>query len=71
MLVKNWMSKPVITIDENDSMEKVIALLKENNIEMMPVMEKDKLVGVVTDRDLKKNLTFSGGSPIDKDKNNN
>ena len=54
MLVKNWMSKNVITIDVNDSMQDAMKLLKENDIRMLPVMKKAKLVGIVTDRDLKK-----------------
>ncbi|RZB38514.1 MAG: acetoin utilization protein AcuB [Desulfobacteraceae bacterium Eth-SRB2] len=53
MLVKNWMSKQVITIDANDSMNNAIHLLKKHNIMMLPVMEQGKLVGIVTDRDLK------------------
>jgi len=54
MLVKNWMSKTIITIDENDSMNKVMDLMKEHAIGMVPVMKKDMLVGIVTDRDLKR-----------------
>ena len=54
MLVKNWMSKNVIAVDINDSMSDAIKLLKENDIKMMPVLKKGKLVGVVTDRDLKR-----------------
>ncbi|MGD8284387.1 MAG: CBS and ACT domain-containing protein [Desulfobacterales bacterium] len=54
MLVKNWMSKNVITVDRNDSMQDAIKLLKEYKIRMLPVMKKGKLVGIVTDRDLKK-----------------
>jgi len=54
MLVKNWMSKNVIAVDVNDSMQEAIKLLKENKIKMLPVMKKDKLVGIVTDRDLKR-----------------
>jgi len=54
MLVKNWMSKPVITTDVDDSMEKTIKLLKKHNIKMLPVLEKNKLVGILTDRDLKR-----------------
>ena len=54
MLVKNWMSKNVITIDANDSMEDAMKQLKEHGIRMLPVMKKNKLVGIVTDRDLKK-----------------
>ena len=54
MLVKNWMSKPVITIDADASMNDAIKLLKNHNIKMLPVMENGKLVGIVTDRDLKR-----------------
>jgi acetoin utilization protein AcuB len=54
MLVKNWMSKNVITIDANDTMQDALALLKEHSIRMLPVMKKNRLVGIVTDRDLKK-----------------
>jgi acetoin utilization protein AcuB len=54
MLVANWMSKNIITVDENDSMQDAMKLLKENDIHMLPVLKKGKLVGIVTDRDLKK-----------------
>ncbi|MBW2343762.1 MAG: CBS domain-containing protein [Deltaproteobacteria bacterium] len=54
MLVMNWMSKTVITVDVNDSMQGAMKLLKENDINMLPVMEKGKLVGVLTDRDVKR-----------------
>lgn len=54
MLVKDWMSKEVITVDVNDSMQDAITLLKEHDIRMLPVMKKGKLVGVLTDRDLKR-----------------
>ena len=54
MLVKDWMSQTVITTDMNDSMQEAMSRLKENNISMLPVMKKGKMVGIVTDRDLKR-----------------
>ncbi len=54
MLVSNWMSKNVITVDVDDSMQDAMKLMKENDIRMLPVLKKGKLVGVVTDRDLKR-----------------
>lgn len=54
MLVKNWMSKNIITIGANDSMQDAVRLLKEHGIKMMPVMKNEKLVGIITDRDLKR-----------------
>ena len=54
MLVETWMSKPVITVNSNDSMQKATELLKKHHIRILPVMEDGKLVGIITDRDLKR-----------------
>jgi len=54
MLVKNWMSKEIVTVDADDSMQNAIYILQEQNIKMLPVMEDEHLVGIITDRDLKK-----------------
>jgi acetoin utilization protein AcuB len=54
MLVKNWMSKNVITIDEEDSMQQAMSLMRDHKIRMLPVVHKGKLVGVVSDTDLKR-----------------
>ena len=53
MLIRNFMTKDVITIDEQESMPKAVQLLKQHKINMMPVTRQGKLVGVITDRDLK------------------
>ena len=54
MLVKDWMTKPVITVDINDSMPDAAKLLRQHNIRMLPVMKNGEVVGIVTDRDLKR-----------------
>jgi acetoin utilization protein AcuB len=54
MLVKNWMSPNPVTIDEEDSMQEAIKLMKQHGIRMLPVLRGGQLVGVVTDRDLKR-----------------
>lgn len=54
MLVKNWMSKNVVTIDVEDSMQRAVSIMREHNIRMLPVLKKGKLVGVVSDTDLKR-----------------
>ena len=53
MLVRNWMSTNVVTIDQEGSMEDAIRLLKTHNIRLLPVMKKDKLVGILSDGDIK------------------
>lgn len=54
LLVENWMSPKVITVDADDSMLDVAKLLKEHNVRRLVVLEKGKLAGIVTDRDLKR-----------------
>jgi acetoin utilization protein AcuB len=53
MLVRDWMSSDVMTVDENTSMMKALHLMKENNIRRLPVISRGSLVGIITDRDLK------------------
>lgn len=54
MLVKKWMSTPVITIDADDSMSDAIERMKAHDIRMLPVIQAGKLAGIITDRDLKR-----------------
>jgi len=54
MLVKNWMSRTVFTIDLNESIHDAMKLLQKHKIRMLPVTKKNKLVGVITDRDIKR-----------------
>jgi len=54
MLVGNWMTKDVINVDVNDSMQDAARLIRGHKIKRLPVMENGKLVGIVTDRDLKR-----------------
>ncbi len=54
MLVRNWMNKKVFTVSVEDSMADAIRLMKEKHVEMLPVMMGKELVGIVTDRDVKR-----------------
>ncbi len=54
MLVKNWMSKDVITLTHDRSMMKASKLMKDNDISRLPIVDEDGvLVGIVSDRDIK------------------
>jgi len=54
MLVKNWMSKNVITIDIHSSGRDAVQLFEKHDIRRLPVIDHGELVGIVTDRDLRK-----------------
>ncbi|HZE20673.1 MAG TPA: CBS and ACT domain-containing protein, partial [Desulfobaccales bacterium] len=53
MLIKDWMTQDPVTITEDTSMIKAIHHMKERRFRRLPVVSNGKLVGMVTDRDLK------------------
>ena len=53
MQVSAWMSRPVHTVTPATTAADAVALLRRHRIHHLPVMEGDRVVGVVTDRDLR------------------
>ena len=54
MLVKNWMTENPVTVEPNTSMQDAIQLMGQYQIRILPVMKNAKIVGVVTDNDIKR-----------------
>jgi CBS domain-containing protein len=50
--VKSIMSKPVITITGDLRVEEAARVMSNANIKKLPVVEKDKLVGIITQTDI-------------------
>jgi CBS domain-containing protein len=50
--VKSIMSKPVITITGDLRVEEAARVMSTANIKKLPVVEKDKLVGIITQTDI-------------------
>ncbi|MCK5552957.1 MAG: CBS domain-containing protein [Deltaproteobacteria bacterium] len=53
LLVENRMSKSPITIKRDDSFQTALNLLRQGGVRHLPVVEGRKLVGIVTDRNLR------------------
>ncbi len=53
MPVQDYMSKDLITVDEETSIMKASKLMKQNNIRHLPILRQGRLVGIVSDRELK------------------
>lgn len=53
MLVQDWMTSIVATIEDDDSIMKASKLMKQNRIQHLPVLKEGRLVGIISDRDLK------------------
>jgi CBS domain-containing protein len=54
--VKEIMSTDVKTIDSNKTLEEVSQIMVNNNINRVPVIEKDELIGIVTRGDIIKGI---------------
>ncbi|HIQ36512.1 MAG TPA: CBS domain-containing protein [Desulfocapsa sulfexigens] len=53
MLIKDWMATTVLTVDASTSVMRAGRTMKDNKIRRLPVVSHGKLVGIITDRDLK------------------
>lgn len=52
MKISEIMTKDVISLSVEDTVEHAAMLMKEHNIGSIPVSTNDKVVGIVTDRDI-------------------
>ena len=53
MLVKDVMSSPVVTVDENEASNKTAAVMDKNDLGCVIVTNKaGKSIGIITERDL-------------------
>ncbi len=52
LLVKDWMSKNVITASPDTTLPEAAALMRENKIRRLPVVRESKLVGIVSNTDV-------------------
>jgi CBS domain-containing protein len=63
--IEDWMSKPVRRVTKDISLRKAIKIMDENNIGVLPVVENDKPIGVITERDILRRAVAKG---LDLDK---
>lgn len=53
MFIKDWMRKELITVNYNDTILDALHLMRENRIRRLPVLKEGKLVGIITEKDIK------------------
>ncbi len=53
MQVEQWMNRDVVTVSPDDSFRTAMHLIRQKGIRHLPVVEGKRLVGIVTDRDLR------------------
>lgn len=60
MKVKEIMSKDIASLRSDDSIERAAQLMKQYNCGSIPVCTQDKIIGIVTDRDIAVRSVASG-----------
>jgi acetoin utilization protein AcuB len=62
MRIVDLMTREVVTLGPNQALSDVVESMRRRKIRHLPVVENGKLVGIVTDRDVKRALpsVFSG-----------
>ncbi|WP_188498025.1 CBS domain-containing protein [Pullulanibacillus pueri] len=56
------MTKNVVSVTPNQSIEEAAQLMSQNNIGALPVVENGQLRGIITDRDITLRSTAKGGN---------
>jgi CBS domain-containing protein len=63
MLIKDVMSKDLVSLNSNDSVEKAAQMMKQYDIGVIPVCDDShRLAGIITDRDITLNSVASGAN---------
>lgn len=57
--VRKHMTKDVVTVGDDISMKEALALMKKHKIERLPVLRNGKLVGIITEMDIRREQRFS------------
>ncbi|HEY8368054.1 MAG TPA: CBS domain-containing protein [Thermodesulfobacteriota bacterium] len=56
MRVAQWMSRAPVTVTPDTPVSEAKQVMERQRIRHLPVVERDRLVGIVTDRDIRLNL---------------
>ncbi|MEO0716265.1 MAG: CBS domain-containing protein [Planctomycetota bacterium] len=51
-LVRRMPSRSLVTVSGDDSLQEAVHRMKENGLSQLPVLEEDRVVGIVTESDL-------------------
>ena len=65
MKAREWMTYDPKTVNDDDLLKTAVTLVVENRIRHLPVVRGDSLVGIISDRDLKRAMpsVVAGATP--------
>lgn len=53
MFIKDWMKTNLVTVEYDDTVLDALHLMREHKIRRLPVLRRGKLVGIITEKDIK------------------
>ena len=53
LLVREWMTRNLVTLSPGASVAEALTLCRERRIRHIPILEEGRLVGIVSDSDLR------------------
>ena len=65
MEIANWMSRSPAWITPNDTLAAAKKLMDAGRFRRLPVVENDKLVGIITERDLRQHWGYLDSTKVD------
>ena len=67
MKVKDIMSKEIVSLNSDDSIEKAAQLMKQYDVGSIPICRNNEVIGIVTDRDITlRSVAKDQGSKLQK-----
>lgn len=66
MKLKDIMTKQIVSLNSNDSVEKAAQLMKQYNVGSIPVCSGESIVGIVTDRDITLRAVATGQNTVEQ-----
>lgn len=61
MIVRDIMSKDIVSLNSEDSIERAAQIMSQFDVGSVPVCKNEELVGIVTDRDITLRSVAPGG----------
>ncbi|MBN2067027.1 MAG: CBS domain-containing protein [Candidatus Diapherotrites archaeon] len=65
-LVKDAMTRPVVSVEESESLKSAIRALEKHGLSQLPVLSKEKPVGSITERGILGKINSSPGLEIER-----
>ncbi|MEJ2051330.1 MAG: CBS domain-containing protein, partial [Calditrichota bacterium] len=66
MIVKKWMTREVITVSPEETLENIRQIFKKHKFRRVPVLDNNRLVGIISERNLRSYFVKNNGSTAEQ-----